>query len=57
MDGLGWIGFDPGAGWCPEDEYVRVAVALDGAGAAPLAGSRQGEGAEELDVDVAVVAA
>ena len=52
--GLGWIGFDPTTGRSPEEEYVRVAVALDGAGAAPVAGSRLGEGAEELDVDVTV---
>lgn len=52
--GLGWIGFDPTTGRSPEEEYVRVAVALDAAGAAPVAGSRMGEGAEELDVDVSV---
>ena len=52
--GLGWIGFDPTTGMSPEEEYVRVAVALDAAGAAPVAGSRLGEGAEELEVDVAV---
>lgn len=52
--GLGWIGFDPTTGMSPEEEYVRVAVALDAAGAAPVAGSRLGEGAEELDVDVTV---
>lgn len=54
VDGLGWIGFDPTTGRSPEEEYVRVAVALDAAGAAPVAGSRLGEGAEELDVDVSV---
>ena len=32
----------------------RVAVALDAAGAAPVAGSRLGEGVERLDVDVTV---
>ncbi|WP_419809957.1 transglutaminase family protein [Sphingomonas sp.] len=52
--GLGWIGFDPTNGMSPEEEYVRVAVALDAAGAAPVAGSRLGQGAEELDVDVSV---
>jgi transglutaminase-like putative cysteine protease len=52
--GLGWIGFDPTTGMSPEEEYVRVGVALDAAGAAPVAGSRLGEGAEELDVDVTV---
>ncbi len=54
VDGLGWIGFDPCTGLCPEESYVRVAVALDAAGAAPVAGSRLGEGGEELDVDVVV---
>ncbi|MDB5696945.1 MAG: transglutaminase [Sphingomonas bacterium] len=52
--GLGWIGFDPTTGRSPEEEYVRVAVALDAAGAAPVAGSRLGRGAEELEVDVTV---
>ncbi|HEX8485693.1 transglutaminase family protein [Sphingomonas sp.] len=56
VDGIGWIGFDPCFGRSPEDNYVRVAAALDAAGAAPVAGSRLGEGAERLDVDVSVVA-
>ena len=54
VDGLGWIAFDPTTGLSPEESYVRVAVALDAAGAAPVAGSRLGEGAEELEVDVTV---
>lgn len=54
IEGVGWIGFDPCTGLCPEEQYVRVAVALDAAGAAPVAGSRLGEGQEELDVDVQV---
>lgn len=54
VEGIGWIGFDPCTGDCPEDRYVRVAAALDSAGAAPVAGSRLGAGVEELDVDVAV---
>lgn len=54
VDGTGWIGFDPTTGQSPMDSYVRVAVALDAAGAAPVAGSRLGAGAEELDVDVTV---
>ena len=52
--GLGWVGFDPTTGMSPEESYVRVAVALDAAGAASVAGSRLGEGTEELDVDVTV---
>ncbi|WP_242096103.1 MULTISPECIES: transglutaminase family protein [unclassified Sphingomonas] len=54
VDGLGWVGFDPWFGLCPQEDYVRVAVALDAAGAAPVAGSRLGRGDEELDVDVVV---
>ncbi|MES2054750.1 MAG: transglutaminase family protein [Pseudomonadota bacterium] len=52
--GLGWVAFDPSTGLCADEAYVRVAVALDSAGAAPVAGSRLGEGDEELDVDVMV---
>lgn len=52
--GLGWIGFDPWLGQSPEEHHVRVAVALDAAGAAPVAGSRLGEGRERLEVDVTV---
>jgi transglutaminase-like putative cysteine protease len=51
---IGWIAFDPSTGRCPEDEYVRVAVALDSNGTAAVAGSRLGEGREALDVDITV---
>lgn len=54
VDGAGWIAFDPSCGKLVDENYVRVAVALDAAGAAPVAGSRLGEGREELDVDVTV---
>jgi transglutaminase-like putative cysteine protease len=54
VEGLGWVAFDPCTGLCADEAYVRVAVALDSAGAAPVAGSRLGEGDEELDVDVMV---
>ncbi len=54
VDGIGWIGFDPCTGLSPQDDHVRVAVALDAAGAAPVAGSRLGEGEEKLDVEVTV---
>ena len=54
VDGVGWIAFDPCTGRSPEEDYVRVSAALDAAGAAPVAGSRLGEGNEELDVDVSV---
>lgn len=54
VDGAGWIALDPCSGQAVDECYVRVAVALDAAGAAPIAGSRLGEGNEELDVDVTV---
>ncbi|QNA84410.1 transglutaminase family protein [Sphingomonas sp. So64.6b] len=54
IDGLGWVAFDPCTGLSADEAYVRVAVALDSAGAAPVAGSRLGEGREELEVDVTV---
>ena len=56
VDGLGWVAFDPGFGSSADDRYVRLAVALDATGAAPVAGSRLGEGDEALDVDVQVEA-
>jgi transglutaminase-like putative cysteine protease len=56
VEGLGWVGFDPCTGRSPQEESVRVAAALDASGAAPVAGSRLGEGEEELDVAVTVSA-
>lgn len=57
VEGLGWVGFDPCTGRSPQEESVRVSAALDASGAAPVAGSRLGEGEEELDVAVTVSAA
>jgi transglutaminase-like putative cysteine protease len=57
VDGVGWIGFDPANGICPDDAYVRVAVGLDYREAAPLSGARIGGGGEELHVAVSVVQA
>lgn len=54
VERLGWVAFDPCTGLSADEAYARVAVALDAAGAAPVAGSRLGEGTEELDVDVRV---
>jgi transglutaminase-like putative cysteine protease len=54
IDGMGWIGFDPAGGMCPDDAYVRVAVGLDYRDAAPLSGARIGGGDEELEVGVRV---
>lgn len=54
VEGLGWIGFDPTLGLSPEEHHVRVAVGLDATDAAPVAGSRLGEGDERLEVEVTV---
>lgn len=54
VEGLGWVGFDPSRGQSPDETYVRVAIGLDAAGAAPIAGARIGHGEEELDVDLQV---
>lgn len=54
VERLGWVAFDPTTGLSADETYVRVAVALDAAGAAFVAGSRFGEGEEELDVDLHV---
>ena len=50
----GWYAFDPATGGRSGLDHIRVAVALDAAGAAPIAGVRMGAGDEELDVDVRV---
>lgn len=54
VEDLGWVAFDPCTGLSADEAYVRVAIALDAAGAAPVAGSRLGEGEERLDVDLHV---
>ena len=54
VDGLGWVGFDPCAGFSPDESYIRVAVGLDASYATPVSGARIGGGAEKLDVEVRV---
>lgn len=54
VEGCGWIGFDPTLALSPEEHHVRIATALDSTGAAPVAGSRLGEGDEALEVEVRV---
>jgi transglutaminase-like putative cysteine protease len=54
VEGLGWVGFDPVHALCPNEAYVRVAVALDALGAAPVRGARVGGGTEETTVHVRV---
>lgn len=54
VDGLGWVGFDPCAGFSPDESYIRVAVGLDASYATPVSGARVGEGPEEMEVNVRV---
>lgn len=54
VEGLGWAAFDPSTGARPDERYVRVAVGLDAPGAASIAGSRLGQGEEEMAVDLHV---
>ena len=53
---LGWVGFDVSNTMCPDDRYVRVAVAMDIRGAQPVTGVRRGpgDGNEKLRVEVLV---
>lgn len=51
---LGWVAFDPTTGSCPTDGHVRVAIALDALGAAPIRGTRLGPGNEELAIAIKV---
>lgn len=54
---LGWIGFDAANGICPTPNYVRLAVGLDAASAAPVRGIMRGAGSERLSVEVVVKSA
>lgn len=54
VEDLGWVGFDPSTGVSPDEGYVRVAIGLDAPGAATIAGSRLGQGREEMAVDLHV---
>lgn len=55
VQGLGWVGFDAANSRSPTHEYLRLAVGLDYAGAAPVTGRRVGAGnGSEMTVDVSV---
>ena len=51
---LGWVGFDPSNGTCPDERYIRLGSGGDAAEAAPIRGVSQGQGEENLDVRVVV---
>lgn len=52
---VGWVSFDSVNIRSATDAYVRLAVAFDYAGAAPIRGVRKGGGVEDMSVRVAVV--
>lgn len=54
VENIGWIGFDPANECCPDARYIRLGSGLDAREAAPIKGVAQGEGAERLDVTVAL---
>lgn len=54
VEDIGWIGFDPSIGQSPDLDHIRVAVGLDSNETAPIAGSRLGDGKEEMDVELSV---
>lgn len=54
VKGLGWVGFDPTNGISTTEAHVRVAIALDYLGAAPVRGTRYGGSGENLSVKVIV---
>lgn len=54
VDDLGWVAFDPAHGVSPSERHVRLAVALDYLGAAPIRGSRIGGAGESMEVGVRV---
>lgn len=54
VEGLGWVGFDVSNGISPDNRYVRIATGLDYADAAPVTGTRFGEAAEHMDVQLSV---
>ena len=51
---LGWIGFDPANCICATGEYLKLAIGLDYAEAAPVTGRRIGGGEAAMEVDVQV---
>ncbi len=52
VESIGWIGFDPVEGISPSEAHIRVSMALDHLGAAPLRTTAHGTVEERLDVTV-----
>src|SRR3984893_19233307 len=54
---LGWVGLDPAEGLCVTDRHIRIAIGLDGLGAARVRGAHYGGGREVLAVKLQVTQA
>lgn len=54
VEDLGWVSFDSSNSQCATEAYVRLAVAFDYGGAAPIRGVRTGGAVEEMSVRVQV---
>lgn len=57
LPALGWIGFDPAHGLCPDERFIRVAVGRDYLEAAPIRGARLGGEGEAMEVAIRLMAA
>jgi transglutaminase-like putative cysteine protease len=57
VEDLGWVGFDPAHGVSPHENHVRVAMALDYLGAAPIRGAQSGGAGEAMEVKICVAQA
>ncbi len=57
VEDLGWVGFDPAHGVSQHESHVRVAIALDYLGAAPIRGAQAGGAGETMDVKISVAPA
>jgi transglutaminase-like putative cysteine protease len=55
VPGLGWVGFDPANGLCPDDRYVRVAIGLDSLGALAMRGAYAGGADQATEVRLTIV--
>src|SRR3954447_23821684 len=55
--GIGWIGFDPVTGRCPEGNHIRVAIGIDAIDALPVRGAFHGGSGEKVTHRIAVRAA
>lgn len=54
LDGLGWIGFDPVTGRCPEGDHIRVAIGIDAVDALPVRGAQHGGSGQKISHRIAL---